>query len=114
MDSEPDYDSVPAIAMTQWREGRVLSAEDVRMIERLLKMHDDEMAEHVDAFSAGRDRRQPRHVRGGYAVEDPGERHRRGSCGARRLRQERRGDDRRAASRDREGASAVWTPMCLS
>lgn len=55
MDDEPDYESVPAIAMTQWRVGRVLSADDVTMIEKLLKQHDDEMATQVDAFSAGRE-----------------------------------------------------------
>lgn len=52
---EPDYDSVPGIAMTQWQVGRVLSADDVAMIAKLLKMHDDEMAEQVDNFSAGRE-----------------------------------------------------------
>lgn len=52
---EPDYDGVPGIAMTQWQVGRVLSADDVAMIAKLLKMHDDEMAEQVDSFSAGRE-----------------------------------------------------------
>lgn len=55
MDDEPDYDSVPAIAMTQWRVGRVLSSDDVAMIEKLLKQHDDEMAEQIDSFAAGRE-----------------------------------------------------------
>jgi hypothetical protein len=55
MDDGPDYDSEPGIAMTQWREGRVLSADDVAMIARLLKQHDDEMAEQVDSFAAGRE-----------------------------------------------------------
>lgn len=55
MDDGPDYDSEPAIAMTQWREGRVLSAADVAMIAKLLKQHDDEMAEQVDSFAAGRE-----------------------------------------------------------
>lgn len=41
--------------MTQWREGRVLSADDVAMIEKLLKQHGDEMAEQVDSFAAGRE-----------------------------------------------------------
>lgn len=31
-----NYESQPAIAMTQWREGRVLSADDVKMIASLL------------------------------------------------------------------------------
>lgn len=55
MDDGPDYDSEPGIAMTQWREGRVLSADDVAMIEKLLKQHGDEMAEQVDSFAAGRE-----------------------------------------------------------
>lgn len=55
MDDEPDYESMPAIAMTQWRVGRVLSADDVAMIETLLKQHEDEAAEHVDSFAAGRE-----------------------------------------------------------
>lgn len=54
-DEMTDLDTVPAIAMTQWREGRVLSAEDVRMIWRLLKEHDDEAAAGVNAFSDGRE-----------------------------------------------------------
>ena len=55
MDGEPDYESVPAIAMTQWRVGRVLSDDDVAMIEKLLKQHDDEMAEQIGSFAAGRE-----------------------------------------------------------
>lgn len=55
MDDGPDYDSVPGIAMTQWREGRVLSAEDVAMIARLLKEHDDERGRDVDLFAAARE-----------------------------------------------------------
>lgn len=55
MDDGPDYDSEPGIAMTQWREGRVLSADDVTMIAKLIKQHDDEMAEQVDSFAAGRE-----------------------------------------------------------
>lgn len=54
-DDDIDWDNIPGIAMTQWREGRVLSANDVAMIAKLLKMHDDEMAEKIDLFSAGRE-----------------------------------------------------------
>lgn len=42
-----------AWAETQWRVGRVLSADDVAMIEKLLKQHDDEMAEQIDSFATG-------------------------------------------------------------
>ncbi len=52
---EVDYESQPAIAMSQWRAGRVLSTDDVKMIAALLKELDDEMNEGVNAFSAGRD-----------------------------------------------------------
>lgn len=49
-----DLDTVPAIAMTQWREGRVLSADDVMMVNRLLSELDAEMAEATNAFHNGR------------------------------------------------------------
>lgn len=52
---EVNYESQPAIAMSQWREGRVLSSADVKMIGALLKELDDEMNEGVDAFSSGRE-----------------------------------------------------------
>lgn len=55
MDDGPDYDSEPGIAMTQWREGRVLSADDVAIIAKLLKQHDDEMNRDIDLFSAARE-----------------------------------------------------------
>lgn len=51
----PDYDAIPAIAMTQWREGRVLSADDVQMIADLLKQHDDEMHREIDMFASARE-----------------------------------------------------------
>lgn len=49
-----DLDTVPEIAMMQWREGRVLSADDVAMVNRLLSELDAEMAEATDAFHRGR------------------------------------------------------------
>lgn len=49
-----DLDTVPAIAMTQWREGRVLSAADVAMIERLLREWDIAEGEAVESFHNGR------------------------------------------------------------
>lgn len=54
MMSEPDWDNLPAIAITQWRAGRVLSEDDVKLIGRLLKEHDDDMAAEVDTFHNGR------------------------------------------------------------
>ncbi|MEQ1716614.1 MAG: hypothetical protein ABL907_11610 [Hyphomicrobium sp.] len=53
--SEPDYGSIPAIELTQWRAGRILSDADIAMLEKLLKEHDDEMNAQIDNFSAGRD-----------------------------------------------------------
>lgn len=53
--TEPDYDNVPGIAITQWREGRVLSAADIVLIARLLKEHDDDMARDVDVFASARE-----------------------------------------------------------
>lgn len=55
MEREPDYENEPGIAMTQWREGRVLSSADVEMIAKLLRRHDDEMAAQIDSFAAGRE-----------------------------------------------------------
>lgn len=55
MSDEIDYENQPAIAMSQWREGRTLSAADVVMIAALLKELDDEMNQGVDAFSSGRE-----------------------------------------------------------
>lgn len=52
---EADYGDIPAIAMTQWSEGRVLSADDVATIARLLKQHDDEMARDIELYSAARE-----------------------------------------------------------
>lgn len=49
-----NLEDVPAIAMTQWRVGRVLSEADVAMIAKLLAEHDVTEAEAVDAFHNGR------------------------------------------------------------
>lgn len=53
--NDPDYEDMPAIAISQWRAGRVLSADDVALLERLLKMHDDEIGHEVDVFAAARE-----------------------------------------------------------
>lgn len=50
-----EHEDIPAIEISQWRAGRVLSEADVVLIDRLLKQHDDEMNEQVDAFSSGRE-----------------------------------------------------------
>ena len=50
-----DIETVPAIAMTQWQAGRVLSANDVAMINKLISELETEMAQGVDAFSQGRE-----------------------------------------------------------
>lgn len=55
MSDDIDYDSVPGIAMTQWRAGRVLTQADVDMIARLLKQHDDEIGSEQAAFDSGRE-----------------------------------------------------------
>lgn len=55
MVNEPVYDDIPAIAMAQWREGRVLSAADVATIARLLKEHDDELWHEVDLYATARE-----------------------------------------------------------
>jgi len=43
--SEQDYDSIPGIAITQWRAGRVLSEDDVKLIDRLLNEHESHIIE---------------------------------------------------------------------
>lgn len=53
--SEPDYESIPAIAISQWRVGRVLSHGDVALIGRLLAEHDAEMAQEVDTYASARE-----------------------------------------------------------
>lgn len=53
--SESDYESIPAIELTQWRAGRVLSDADIAMIQKLLKEHDDEMNTQIDNFASGRE-----------------------------------------------------------
>ena len=54
MTSENDWDNLPAIAITQWQAGRVLSEDDIKLIERLLKEYDGDMAAEVDIPSIGR------------------------------------------------------------
>lgn len=46
---------IPAIELTQWREGQVLTADDVEMLRRYMKEVDEEQAEHADMFAAGRE-----------------------------------------------------------
>lgn len=50
-----DETLIPAIELTQWRVGRVLTEADVAMLNRLLKECDDEMNERVDQFARGRE-----------------------------------------------------------
>lgn len=66
--SEEDYDNQPGIAITQWREGRVLSADDIKLIERLLREHDSELMEDVDRYHAART--QVLHEIGGQGLVD--------------------------------------------
>ena len=54
IDDLTDLDTVPAIAMTQWRAGRVLSDADVAMIAALLSEQDKIEAEASEAFYRGR------------------------------------------------------------
>ena len=65
---DPDYESMPAIAITQWRAGRVLSEDDVTLIGRLLKEHDDDMNREVDLYAAARE--QVLRELGGQAMVD--------------------------------------------
>lgn len=55
MTEQTDLETVPSIAMSQWQVGRVLSSDDVAMIDRLICELDAEMAEAVDSFSQGRE-----------------------------------------------------------
>ena len=48
-------DDIPEVEITQWKAGRILSAADIAMLHRMMRMHDDEMAEQVVNFSAGRE-----------------------------------------------------------
>lgn len=48
-------DVIPAIEITQWRAGRVLTEDDVQFLQQLLREHDDEMNRRVDEFAAGRE-----------------------------------------------------------
>ena len=68
MTSENDWDNLPAIAITQWQAGRVLSEDDIKLIARLLKEHDDDMAAEVDTFHNGR--RQAIYEIGGQELVD--------------------------------------------
>lgn len=52
--NDVDYEGQPGIAITQWREGRVLSADDIKLIGRLLREHDDELMEDVERYHAAR------------------------------------------------------------
>ncbi len=52
---EPNYEDIPAIAVSQWREGRVLSADDVKVLTRMIAEYEAECNEALDAFSSGRE-----------------------------------------------------------
>lgn len=67
-----DLDTVPAIAMTQWRAGRVLSDADVAMIASLLDEQGRIEAEAVEAFHNGR--KQALFEIGGQELVDAAER----------------------------------------
>ena len=54
IDDLTDLDTVPAIAMTQWRAGRVLDDKDVAMIAALLDEQDRIEADATEAFHRGR------------------------------------------------------------
>lgn len=54
-EGDVDETLIPAIELTQWRAGRVLTEADVAMLNRLLKEYDDEMNERVDQFASGRE-----------------------------------------------------------
>ncbi len=45
--SDADYDNMPAIAITQWRTGRVLSDDDIKLIERLLREQLEDITKHA-------------------------------------------------------------------
>ncbi len=59
---------IPAVEVTQWKAGRILSAADIALLHRLLREHDDEMNERVDEFAAGRE--QVLRELGGQALVD--------------------------------------------
>jgi hypothetical protein len=46
-------DEIPAVEVTQWKAGRVLSDHDVWLIGELLRQHSDEIGGEENAFSAG-------------------------------------------------------------
>lgn len=48
-------DDIPAIEISQWKAGRILSAADVALLHRMMRMHDDELGEQVNNFAAGRE-----------------------------------------------------------
>lgn len=50
----PDDDVLPEIELTQWREGRTLSADDISILMRALKEWDDERNENVDLYHQAR------------------------------------------------------------
>ena len=54
MSDDQDDIIIPSVEMTQWREGRVLSADDIALIDRLLREYDDDMAEDVELFHNAR------------------------------------------------------------
>lgn len=46
---------IPAVEISQWKAGRILSAADVAMLHRMMRMHEEELGEQVDNFAAGRE-----------------------------------------------------------
>lgn len=53
--TESDNMIIPEIELTQWREGRVLSAEDIALITEHLRQLDDERDKEINDYQAGRE-----------------------------------------------------------
>lgn len=63
MSDEIDYSDIPAIEVSQWRVGRVLSEDDILLLHRLLREYDEEAADSIELFHNAR--RQVLHEIGG-------------------------------------------------
>lgn len=48
-------DLIPAVEVTQWKAGRVLSDDDVALLHRMMRDYEAEIGEQVDNFAAGRE-----------------------------------------------------------
>lgn len=45
-----DDDIIPAIELTQWQEGRVLNADDIKTLMRFLREVDEDEEQHLHVF----------------------------------------------------------------